>query len=157
MKKNSLHLFITFCCAILVSSGTWVFAASTRTKIAKQSAIQSGTSVRTKTEATGLYDQKCYDLYYGCMDQFCIMDNADGGSCACSDEKARQEQVEKEDAEHTGEDMNRQEKIKQIEANIKEKQDQISQAEKDKKQIKNNIDRKLETKYENRGCFIRVC
>ncbi len=52
----------------------------------KQSAIQSGTFVRTKVEAKGLYDQACYDAYYGCMDQFCIPDNSNGGSCACSDE-----------------------------------------------------------------------
>ena len=54
-------------------------------KTSKQSAIQTGTSVRTKTAAKGLYDQECYDLYYGCMDQFCISDNENGGSCACSD------------------------------------------------------------------------
>jgi prolyl-tRNA editing enzyme YbaK/EbsC (Cys-tRNA(Pro) deacylase) len=51
----------------------------------KQSAVQKGTTVRTKTAATGLYDQECYDLYYGCMDQFCITENANGGSCGCSD------------------------------------------------------------------------
>lgn len=54
-------------------------------KTSKQSAIQSGTSVRTKTTAKGLYDEECYDLYYGCMDQFCISENENGGSCACSD------------------------------------------------------------------------
>lgn len=52
---------------------------------AKQSAIQQGTKVRAKTDAAGLYSQECYDAYYGCMDQFCILDNEDGGSCACSD------------------------------------------------------------------------
>ena len=51
-----------------------------------QSAIQKGTNVRAKVAATGLYDQACYDAYYGCMDQFCIPDNANGGSCACSDD-----------------------------------------------------------------------
>ncbi|MBE6457606.1 MAG: hypothetical protein E7011_02250 [Alphaproteobacteria bacterium] len=54
-------------------------------KVSKQSAIQKGTSVRTKADAKGLYDQACYDAYYGCMDQFCISDNESGGSCACSD------------------------------------------------------------------------
>ncbi len=54
-------------------------------KAGKQSAIQTGTTVRTKTDASGLYDQACYDAYYGCMDQFCISDNESGGSCACSD------------------------------------------------------------------------
>lgn len=54
----------------------------------KQSAIQQGTKVRAKTTAAGLYNQECYDAYYGCMDQFCILDNEDGGSCACSDKNA---------------------------------------------------------------------
>ncbi len=54
----------------------------------KQSAIKSGTTVRTKTAVTGLYSEECYNMYYGCMDQFCIMDNVDGGSCACSDKNA---------------------------------------------------------------------
>ncbi len=61
------------------------------TKTAKQSAIQKGTSVSVKTAATGLYDQACYDAYYGCMDQFCIPDNANGGSCACSDDSIQYE------------------------------------------------------------------
>lgn len=61
------------------------------TKAAKQSAIQKGTTVSVKTAATGLYDQTCYDTYYGCMDQFCIPDNANGGSCACSDESIQYE------------------------------------------------------------------
>ena len=51
----------------------------------KQSAIQTGTTVRARTEATGVYDKDCHDAYYGCMDQFCIIDNSNGGSCACSD------------------------------------------------------------------------
>ncbi len=56
------------------------------TRTTKQSAIQQGTTVRTKIEATGLYDQACYDAYFGCMDQFCITDNASGGACTCSDD-----------------------------------------------------------------------
>ncbi|MDL2295203.1 hypothetical protein LJC18_00065 [Lachnospiraceae bacterium OttesenSCG-928-E19] len=54
-----------------------------------QSAVQQGTNVRTRVEATGLYAPECYEAYYGCMDQFCISDNIDGGSCACSDENAK--------------------------------------------------------------------
>jgi len=57
----------------------------------KQSAIQKGTFVRTKVTATGLYDQECYDAYFGCLDQFCIADNTNGGSCACSDDSAKYE------------------------------------------------------------------
>ncbi len=52
----------------------------------RQAAINLGTKVRGKTEATGVYNQECYDAYYGCMDQFCIVDNEIGGSCNCSDE-----------------------------------------------------------------------
>lgn len=59
--------------------------ALTTSKNSRQSAIQLGTTVRTKVEATGLYDQACYDAYFGCMDQFCITDNASGGACNCSD------------------------------------------------------------------------
>lgn len=61
-----------------------VMAASNSGK--KQSAIQLGTKVRAKVEAKGIYDQECYDKYYSCMDQFCIVDNEIGGSCNCSDE-----------------------------------------------------------------------
>ena len=53
--------------------------------VKRQAAIQTGTTVRARTNATGIYDQNCYDAYYGCMDQFCILENSNGGSCACSD------------------------------------------------------------------------
>lgn len=61
-----------------------VMAAVKSTK--KQSAIQFGTKVRAKVEASGIYNQECYDKYYSCMDQFCIVDNELGGSCNCSDD-----------------------------------------------------------------------
>ncbi len=61
-----------------------VMAAAKSTK--KQAAIQFGTKVRTKVEAKGIYNQECYDKYYSCMDQFCIVDNELGGSCNCSDD-----------------------------------------------------------------------
>lgn len=61
-------------------------------KTSKQSAIQSGTTVRSKVAATNLYDQACYEAYYGCMDQFCIPENSSGGSCACSNLYADYEQ-----------------------------------------------------------------
>jgi hypothetical protein len=56
-----------------------------------QSAIQNGTNVRARVTATGLYSQECYDEYYGCMDQFCISDNINGGSCACSNDNEKYE------------------------------------------------------------------
>lgn len=70
------------------------YALTTTAK--KQSAIQQGTTVRTRVTATGLYDQACYDAYFGCMDQFCITDNSNGGSCSCSDDSI---EYEKEFAE----------------------------------------------------------
>ena len=51
-----------------------------------QSVVQAGTNVRAKVAPSGLYSQECYDAFYGCMDQFCVPDNANGGSCTCSDE-----------------------------------------------------------------------
>ena len=78
--------------AILVASRP-VDAAATKTT--KQAAIQKGTTVRTRVAAMGLYDQECYDAFYGCMDQFCITDNSNGGSCACSDD------IKKYEAEYT--------------------------------------------------------
>ena len=57
----------------------------------KQSVIQNGTTIRSRVPVTGIYDQECYDAYYGCMDQFCIIDNENGGSCACSDKNAEYE------------------------------------------------------------------
>lgn len=81
MKTNK-SLLVALVCALAAVSGDAVAATK---KVSKQSAIQKGTSVRTKTQASGLYDQACYDAYYGCMDQFCISENMDGGSCSCSD------------------------------------------------------------------------
>ncbi len=75
-------IFGTVVCGVaLIAAADLYGAASTK----RQSAIQQGTTVRTKIEAAGLYDQACYDAYFGCMDQFCITDNASGGACTCSD------------------------------------------------------------------------
>ncbi|MCQ2581608.1 MAG: hypothetical protein MJ170_01345 [Alphaproteobacteria bacterium] len=86
MKKIVCSIFAIS--AVLLGGN--VNAATATAK--KQSAIQNGTSVRTKVAAVGIYDQACYDAYYGCMDQFCITDNTDGGSCACSDDFTKYEQ-----------------------------------------------------------------
>ena len=73
--------------------GTADSFAATKTK--KQAALQAGTKVRTKVEAKGIYNQECYDAYFGCMDQFCIADNENGGTCMCSDDAAKyDEQLE---------------------------------------------------------------
>ncbi|MBO4625654.1 MAG: hypothetical protein J5679_00045 [Alphaproteobacteria bacterium] len=67
-------------------------SAVAATNAKTQSAIQNGTTVRARVSVTGIYDQSCYDAYYGCMDQFCIAENDNGGSCACSDKNAEYEQ-----------------------------------------------------------------
>lgn len=69
--------------SVLLGTGDVMAAAKS---VKKQSAIQFGTKVRTKVEAKGIYNQECYDKYYSCMDQFCIVDNELGGSCNCSDD-----------------------------------------------------------------------
>ena len=87
VKKISLICSVFAMMAVLPHCDT--FAATK--KASKQSAIQTGTKVRTKVEVSGLYDQECYDAYYGCMDSFCISDNESGGSCTCSDLNAQYE------------------------------------------------------------------
>lgn len=77
--------FGIFVAAVFVAMPGW---SATTKSASKQSAIQQGTKVRAKTAAAGVYSDECYDAYYGCMDQFCILDNEDGGSCACSDKNA---------------------------------------------------------------------
>ena len=81
--KNFYTLCSIFASVLAIVSGDASAAAAKI--VAKQSAIQKGTTVRTKVAASGLYDQECYDMFYGCMDQFCITENTNGGSCACSD------------------------------------------------------------------------
>jgi len=94
MKK-----ILSITCSILsclVLYGSDSFGAAKKAKAPKkQSALQAGTKVRGKIEADGVYNQDCYDFYYGCMDQFCIADNENGGSCMCSDDAAKyDEQLE---------------------------------------------------------------
>ena len=82
MKKFFAYFFV-----VSLSAVTAGVAAPAK----KQAAIQGGTTVRAKVAATGIYDQECYDTYYGCMDQFCISDNESGGSCLCSDKNEKYE------------------------------------------------------------------
>ncbi|MDR2413177.1 MAG: hypothetical protein LBD50_03120 [Rickettsiales bacterium] len=88
MINKNFNIFLVACVLCSVHLTAHPAAAKAKT----QSAIQRGTNVRAKVQATGLYSQECYDSYYGCMDQFCIPDNGNGGSCACSDENARLEE-----------------------------------------------------------------
>ena len=76
--------------AVIVAIGLpCLLSAAPATK--KQSAIQDSTTVRSKTTAKGIYSQDCYDEYYGCMDQFCISENENGGSCTCSNKYEKYE------------------------------------------------------------------
>ncbi len=49
-----------------------------------QKVINTGTKVAGATENT-LVSKECQDAFYGCMDSFCMLDNASGGRCRCSD------------------------------------------------------------------------
>ena len=90
--KKVLKFGLFFGALALIVGAADSFAA---TKAKKQSALQAGTKVRAKIEAKGIYDEECYEKYYGCMDQFCIADNENGGTCMCSDEAAKyDEQLE---------------------------------------------------------------
>ena len=87
--KKALNFGLVFGLIAVFVAATDSFAEK------KQSALQAGTKVRAKVEATGIYDQDCYDRYFGCMDAFCIADNENGGTCMCSDDAAKyDEQLE---------------------------------------------------------------
>lgn len=90
MKRNTFVSIAMIIAGVVMIPACYA-AAAKKTTTAKQSAIQKGTFVRTKVTATGLYDQACYDAYFGCLDQFCIADNTNGGSCACSNDSAKYE------------------------------------------------------------------
>jgi len=49
-----------------------------------QKVIGSGTKVATAT-ANVVVSEECKQKYNGCMDSFCMLDNASGGRCICSD------------------------------------------------------------------------
>ncbi len=49
-----------------------------------QKVINTGTKVAGAAENT-LISKECQDAFYGCMDSFCMLDNASGGRCRCSD------------------------------------------------------------------------
>lgn len=48
-----------------------------------QKVINTGTKVATATANTNV-PQECQDAFFGCMDAFCMLDNASGGRCQCS-------------------------------------------------------------------------
>ena len=59
---------------------------------ATQKVIQTGSKVATAT-ANNAVPQECQDAFYGCMDSFCMLDNASGGRCQCNDRIAELDKV----------------------------------------------------------------
>ncbi len=51
---------------------------------ATQKVIQTGSKIATAATNTAV-PQECQDAFYGCMDSFCMLDNASGGRCQCND------------------------------------------------------------------------
>ena len=51
---------------------------------AKQKVINTGTKVAAAAQNV-LVNEECRAKYNGCMDSFCMLDNANGGRCQCSD------------------------------------------------------------------------
>lgn len=60
-----------------------------------QKVINSGTKVVGAYKNT-VVDEVCQEKYYGCMDAFCMIDNENGGRCACSDKKAEYDKILKD-------------------------------------------------------------
>ncbi|MBQ3785389.1 MAG: hypothetical protein II843_03270 [Alphaproteobacteria bacterium] len=61
-------------------------------RAAMQKALNTGTKVAAATTNTAV-PQECQDAFYGCMDAFCMLDNASGGRCQCSDRITELDQV----------------------------------------------------------------
>ena len=68
------------------SGGVTARAATT------QKAITSGTKIAGATANT-VVDEECKEKFYGCMDSFCMLDNANGGRCLCSNRNAELDKV----------------------------------------------------------------
>ncbi len=58
----------------------------------KQNVISSGTKVASATQNT-VVDEECWNKFSGCMDSFCMLDNATGGRCICSDKNAEYDSI----------------------------------------------------------------
>ncbi len=68
------------------SSGVTARAATT------QKAISNGTKI-SGANANVVVSEECKEKYYGCMDSFCMLDNANGGRCLCSNRNAELDKV----------------------------------------------------------------
>jgi len=58
---------------------------------ANASVIVRAPRVSTRVAPTQIVSQECQTEFFGCMDQFCNLGNAEGGSCLCSDENQNQQ------------------------------------------------------------------
>lgn len=67
-------------------------STTTNARAAKQSVLSTGTKVASATENTAV-DQICWGKFSGCMDSFCMLDNANGGRCICSDKNAEYDAI----------------------------------------------------------------
>ena len=71
-------------------------------RAAKQSVVNTGTKVAAASQNT-LVDETCRQKFDGCMDSFCMIENASGGRCLCSDRnkelKSISAEIEKLDAQ----------------------------------------------------------
>lgn len=76
--KAFVKIFIAFICMANVMPG---FAA--RTTVARQNVINVGTSV---AESSATTSSSCQEKYDACMDAGCMIDNASGGRCQCSNQ-----------------------------------------------------------------------
>ena len=64
-----------------------------RARAAKtQSVVNSGTKVVSAAQNT-LVDEECQNKFNGCMDSFCMIDNANGGRCMCSDRNSELDSI----------------------------------------------------------------
>ncbi|MDE6570820.1 MAG: hypothetical protein K2L95_01205, partial [Alphaproteobacteria bacterium] len=57
-----------------------------------QKVISTGTKVAAATKNT-VVSEACQQKYDGCMDSFCMLDNATGGRCICSDKNAELDSI----------------------------------------------------------------
>ena len=75
-----------------VQRGRSATAPVSNARAAKQSVISTGTKVATAAQNTAV-DQVCWEKFSGCMDSFCMLDNANGGRCICSDQNAQYDAI----------------------------------------------------------------
>ncbi|MCL2017673.1 MAG: hypothetical protein FWG80_02795 [Alphaproteobacteria bacterium] len=104
MRKISTLCFVL--CAMFAQEA-YSAAAARRANVLNVSSSVRGRVAPT----TNLYSTECWESYFGCMDQFCVSDNAQGGRCICSNKNA---DFEKQLAEVTKQ-MDEAERIRTIE------------------------------------------